>query len=90
MFLGCLISKNVADPSDFPSLTYSFLQQEIPEEEAVQFASVQVASEKQAAQHGPLLRRNVKLEAVYCPSLRMQCKNAISGVFQGFSRTILF
>ena len=97
MFLGCRISKNVADPSDFPPLTYSSLQQEIPEEEAVKLASVQVASEKQAAQHGPLLRRNVegvKLEAAYClklgQTLRVQCETAISEVFQGCSRTILF
>ena len=60
MFLGCRISKIVADPSDFPPLTCSSLQQEMPEEEEAQLALVQVALEKQAAQHGPLLRRNVE------------------------------
>ena len=68
MFLGCRISKIIADPSDFPPLTCSSLQQEMPEEEAVQLALVQVASEKQTAQHGPLLWMNiegVKLETAH-------------------------
>ena len=97
MFLGCRISKIVVDQSKFPLLTCSSLQQEIPEAEAVQLALVQVASEKQEAQHGPLLRRNVegvKLETAHClklgQTLRMQCETAISEVFQGFSQTILF
>ena len=40
MFLGCRISKIVVDPSDFPPLTCSSLQQEIPEQEAVRTAGI--------------------------------------------------
>ena len=54
--LGCRITKIVADLSFFPLLTSFFVQQKIPEEEAIRVALVQVASEKQAAQHEPLLR----------------------------------
>ena len=56
----------------FSPLTWSSLQQEMPEEEAVPLALVQVASEKQAAQHGPLLWMNiggVKLETAHCLKL---------------------
>ena len=77
------------------------MSSKIPEEEAVQGALIQVATEKQAAQYGPLLKRNVegvkleavhclKLEAIHCLSLRMQCESVVSSVFQAFSRTILF
>ena len=58
-FLDAEFPKIIADPSDFPPLTCSSLQHEMQEEE-VQLASVKVASEKQAEQHGPLLRRNVE------------------------------
>ena len=89
--------QNCCRSAGFSPLTCSPFQQEIQEEEEVQLASVQVASEKQATQHGPLPRKNVegvKPETAHClklgQTLRMQCKTAISEVFQGFSWTNFF
>ena len=77
------------------------MQQEIPQKEAVQGALIQLASEKQAAQLGPLLRRNVegvkleaahclKLEAVHSLSLRILCETTISEVPQFFMHHLIF
>ena len=93
------IPKINANLSFFPLLNCFSMQQEIPEEEAIRAALVQAVSEKHAAQHRQVLKRNVegvKLEAVHCRklkalhwmSLRMQCEIAISEAFRGFSRSI--
>ena len=51
MLLGCIIPKIVADLSFFSLLTWFSMQQKIPEEKEIRAALIQVALEKQAAQH---------------------------------------
>ena len=99
--LFLLVYKGATAASDFFPVNLFSMQQEIQEEETVQAALIQVASEKMAAQHGLLLRRKVtgvklevahclKMEAVHWLSLRLQCENVISRVFQALFQTILF
>ena len=56
-FLGCRNPQAFAELSFFLALNYFSMQQK---EEAVQVALIQMASEKQAAQLRPLLKRNVE------------------------------